>query len=317
MVVVELSIFFLKINLKLSDLKKKKLYIWIYNIFMFVWLASYPKSGNTLVRSLLAAYFFSKDGIYNFDLIKNIKQFPNIELFQSLGVDIKNQKEVIKNYIKVQDSINQKNTIQFLKTHSYLFNIDGNGFTNLNNSLGAVYIVRDPRTVVSSATKFFNISQIEAVNRLVKTSQQGGDLNSKDVATRTTVYTGTWNGNYNSWKSFKSNGKYLLIKYEDLIVNKEESLKKILNFIHKLKNIKFEINEVKFKNVIESTSFENMQKLERDNGFPESSTNKKTGKKIAFFNLGPKNDWKKSLDLEVIKKIEKAFKKEMEELGYL
>ena len=284
---------------------------------MFIWLASYPKSGNTLVRSLLSAYFFSKDGIYNFDLIKNIKQFPNIELFQSLGVDIKNQKEVIKNYIKVQDSINQKNIIQFLKTHSYLFNIDGNGFTNLNNSLGTIYIVRDPRTVVSSLTNFSNISQIEAANRLINRTQIGGDLNSKKSAYRTIVYTGTWNGNYNSWKSFKSNGKYLLIKYEDLISNKEESLKKILNFIHKLKNIKFEINEIKFKNVIESTSFENMQKLEREKGFIESSTNKKTGEKIAFFNLGPKNNWKKLLDLEVIKKIEKAFKKEMEELGYL
>ena len=284
---------------------------------MFIWLASYPKSGNTLVRSLLVSYFFSKDGNFNFDLIKNIKQFPTIELFESLGIDIKNQKEVIKNYIKVQDSINQKNIIQFLKTHSYLFNIDGNGFTNLNNSLGAIYIVRDPRTIVSSSTKFFNISQIEAADRLIKTSFIGGDINNKRSSNRTTVYTGTWNGNYNSWKSFKSNGKYLLIKYEDLIFNKEESLKKILKFIHKLKNINFEINEKKFQNVIDSTSFESMQKLERKKGFNESSINEKTGEKIAFFNLGPKNDWKKSLDLEVINKIEKAFKKEMEELGYL
>ena len=284
---------------------------------MFIWLASYPKSGNTLVRSLLVSYFFSKDGNFNFDLIKNIKQFPTIELFESLGIDIKNQKEVIKNYIKVQDSINQKNIIQFLKTHSYLFNIDGNGFTNLNNSLGAIYIVRDPRTIVSSSTKFFNISQIEAADRLIKTTFIGGDLNNKRSSNRTTVYTGTWNGNYNSWKSFKSNGKYLLIKYEDLIFNKEESLKKILKFIHKLKNINFEINEKKFQNVIDSTSFESMQKLERKKGFNESSINEKTGEKIAFFNLGPKNDWKKSLDLEVINKIEKAFKKEMEELGYL
>ena len=49
---------------------------------MFIWLASYPKSGNTLVRSLLSSYFFSEDGIYNFELIKNIKQFPNIKLFE-------------------------------------------------------------------------------------------------------------------------------------------------------------------------------------------------------------------------------------------
>ena len=87
---------------------------------MFVWLASYPKSGNTLVRSMLAPYFFSKDGVFNFDLIKNIKQFPSAPLFESLGFDIKNEKELIKNYITTQESINQKNLVQFLKTHSYL-----------------------------------------------------------------------------------------------------------------------------------------------------------------------------------------------------
>ena len=131
------------------------------------------------------------------------------------------------------------------------------------------------------------------------------------------TYTGTWNGNFNSWKSFKSNRKYLLIKYEDLIANKEQTLKKVLKFIHKLNNIKFEIDEVKLKNVMESTSFENMQNLEKDKGFIEARINKETQEKIPFFNLGPKNDWKKLLDLVTINKIEKAFKKEMEELGYL
>ena len=41
---------------------------------MFIWLASYPKSGNTLVRSLLSSYFFSKDGI---DTIANIASEVN------------------------------------------------------------------------------------------------------------------------------------------------------------------------------------------------------------------------------------------------
>ncbi len=40
---------------------------------MFVCLPLCPKSGSTLVRSLLAAYFISNDGIYDFELIKNIK----------------------------------------------------------------------------------------------------------------------------------------------------------------------------------------------------------------------------------------------------
>ena len=52
---------------------------------MFIWIASYPKSGNTLTRSMLASYFFSQDGIFNFDLIQNIKQFPKTELFKKEG----------------------------------------------------------------------------------------------------------------------------------------------------------------------------------------------------------------------------------------
>ena len=284
---------------------------------MFVWLASYPKSGNTLVRSLLASYFFSKDGIFNFDLIKNIKQFPHAALFESLGFDIKNEKELIKNYIKAQESFNQKNLTQFLKTHSYLFNIEGNGFTDLNNSLGVVYIVRDPRNAVSSLANFLNISTTKAVDHLIHSTHIGGIEKSYNKEEIIKTYTGTWNGNFNSWKSFKSNRKYLLIKYEDLIANKEQTLKKVLKFIHKLNNIKFEIDEVKLKNVIESTSFENMQNLEKDKGFIEARINKETQEKIPFFNLGPKNDWKKLLDLVTINKIEKAFKKEMEELGYL
>ena len=284
---------------------------------MFIWLASYPKSGNTLVRSMQAAYFFSKDGIFHFDLIKNIKQFPNANLFESLGLNIKNEKELIKNYVKVQEFINKKNEIQFLKTHSHLFNIDGNIFTDLNNSLGAIYIVRDPRNIVSSLATFLNISTTKSVDYLINGLQLGGNKNSNRKNEIIVTYSGIWNGNFDSWKSFKSDGKYLLIKYEDLIINKEETLKNILKFIYKLKNINFEINENKLRNVIESTSFKNMKNLEKEKGFIEARTNEKIGKKIPFFNLGEKNDWKKSLDLELTKKIEKTFKKEMEELGYL
>ncbi len=284
---------------------------------MFIWLASYPKSGNTLVRSMLAAYFFSKDGVYNFNLIKNIKQFPDVSLFQSLNLDIKNEKEIIKNYIKAQESINKKEQVQFLKTHSYLFNINGNGFTDLSNSLGAVYIVRDPRNVVTSYSNFMNISPAEAADQIINSTQTGGIQNSNLSTDRTITYTGTWNSNFNSWKSFKTNNKYLLIKYEDLIIEREKSLKKILTFVYKLKNINFQVNEDKLRNVIETTSFESMKNLEKEKGFSESRVNKKTGEKIPFFNLGPKNDWNKLLDIEIIKKIENVFKKEMKELDYL
>ena len=284
---------------------------------MFIWLASYPKSGNTLLRSMLAAYFFSEDGLYNFDLIKNIKQFPNIILFERLGIDIKNEKEVVKNYIKVQESFNNKNSVQFLKTHSYLFNIDSHAFTDLNNSLGSIYIVRDPRNVVTSYANHTNIGVNEAADDLINLTQMGGDLGKTKGSERTKVFTGNWGDNFNSWKSFKFQDRYLLIKYEDLISEKEKTFIKVLKFIHKLKKADFKIDIKKLKNVILTTDFSKMKKLEQEEGFFESKIDKKTGKKIPFFNLGEKNDWNKILNKEIKKKIEIAFQKEMKELGYI
>jgi hypothetical protein len=284
---------------------------------MFIWLASYPKSGNTLVRSLLASYFFSKDGVYNFDLIKNILQFPTSKLFQNIDIDITNEKEVIANYIRAQQSINKKDSTQFLKTHSYLFNIENNAFTDLNNSLGVIYIVRDPRNVVTSLANHSSISIEESANYLIDKWYFGVNLNNFNDAMRTRLYTGTWATNYKSWQSFKSQGRYLLIKYEDLTNKKEEILIKMLKFIYKLKKKNFELDKIKLKNVIDTTSFERMKALENEFGFNESKTEKMTGKKIPFFNLGKKNDWKKMISLEIKDKIENAFKEEMKELGYL
>ena len=284
---------------------------------MIVWLASYPKSGNTLVRALLSSYFFSNDGIFNFEIIKNIKQFPHIGLFENLGIDIKNEKEVIKNYVNAQASINKKDSIQFCKTHSYLFNIDNNPFTDLNNSLGAIYIVRDPRNVVTSYAHHNSISINESAERMINSINYGGNLESDNISDRTKVYMGSWSSNFNSWKSFKSPGKYLLVKYEDLVNDKEKTFYQILNFIHKLKKINLSIDKKKINNVINSTSFEKLKDLEKKEGFIESKVNMKTGKKIPFFNLGSKNNWKNILEDEIRKKIEDSFKKEMIELGYL
>ena len=49
---------------------------------MIIWLASYPKSGNTWLRSLLASYYFSKDGSFDFHLLDNIDQFPSAQFFR-------------------------------------------------------------------------------------------------------------------------------------------------------------------------------------------------------------------------------------------
>ena len=269
---------------------------------MIVWLASYPKSGNTFVRSMLASYFFSKDGLYDFSLIKNIKQFPHGGLFEKLGINIKNQSEVINNYIKVQDIINKSESIQFFKTHSFFFD----KFTNLNNTLGVIYIVRDPRNVIISFSNFMNMSMEETLKFMTKGKGDG------------LSWIENWSKNYKSWKIFQKHQKYLLIKYEDLIQKPDVIFFEILEFINKLQNkSKIIIDENKFKNTIKSTSFSNLQKLEKEKGFPEAHKDQNTGKITPFFSLGSKRDWTKSLDENIILELEKNFNQEMKELGYL
>jgi len=279
---------------------------------MIIWLASYPKSGNTLMRSFLSSYFFSKDGTFSFELLKNIKQYPHVDLFTKLGVNIADPHEIAKSHIRVQEFINKdKKSFKFLKTHSSFVKMDGFSFTDLANTLGVIHIVRDPRDVAISFAHHFNQSIKKTIEYINKDFVLDGDI--KD---RVPVYTGSWSLNYNSWKTFDKTEKYLLIKFEDLIQDKEENFKKILNFIKILTKSNFEINDKKIKKILEEIEFDKLKKLEEKEGFNEAKTDEK-GNNIPFFREGKSNNWKKTLAPIIKTSIEAACQKEMVELGYL
>ena len=165
---------------------------------MIVWLASYPKSGNTFVRSLLSSYIFSNDGSFNFELIKNIKQFPDNSLFNQIGVDTNNEEEMYQNYINSQKIFNKKDSIRFLKTHSCFVNTNKFKFTDRHNTLGVIYIVRDPRNIVTSFAHHFQKTPEQALENLLSSQYIG-----KESKTHCTTYVGSWKYHYNSWKVFR------------------------------------------------------------------------------------------------------------------
>ena len=281
---------------------------------MIIWLASYPKSGNTLVRSMLSGYLFSKDGKFNFELLNNIKKFPDFGVFRNLGIDTSDENEVVKKYIYVQEEINKRdgNTLRLLKTHAALNDINSHPFTNLKNTLGAVYIVRDPRKIVLSYANHSEISLDESLNRLLELRTLGGQ---NDRQNQSVTHVGSWSSNYNSWKEFKKVNKYLLIKYEDLVSKPEETFLSILDFIHQLSNLKFVVDKNKLRNVLNTTTFEFLQNLEKKTSFPEAIKSA-SGKDITFFKYGKKNTGKDIPD-EIRSKLEKTLELEMSELGYL
>ena len=51
---------------------------------MIIWVVSYPKSGNTLVRAILTSLIYSEDGNFNFNLLKKIDQYPQKKHFRGL-----------------------------------------------------------------------------------------------------------------------------------------------------------------------------------------------------------------------------------------
>ena len=279
---------------------------------MIIWLASYPKSGNTFVRSLLSSYIFSEDGNFNFELLKNIKQFPDNSLFKEIGVDPNNEDEMFKNYINAQKVFNEEKSIRFLKTHSCFVNNQNFRFTDRHNTLGVIYIVRDPRNIITSHSHHFQQTPEKSLENLLSHQYLG-----KTSERHCTTYISSWKHHYNSWKVYDKFNRYCLIKYEDLVNDTEKTFLKILKFIAHLGRVNFTYDKTKFHNTLKTTYFEKMQNMEEKETFAEAKEDKNTGEKIKFFNLGIKNDWKKLLDEEIKTSLEKELENEMRELSYL
>ena len=286
---------------------------------MIIWIASYPKSGNTWIRSLLCAYLFSKDGKFDFNLLKNIKQFSSKNLASDFVDNHNYQLRIFKNWVPSQKIINNDKKTHFLKTHNALCTINGNKFTDVFNTMSAIYIVRDPRNLITSLSHHYEIDLKEAFHFLTnkrKTIFPINFTNSDKVKNshQDVNFLGDWSGHYQSWKNIGF-CPIKIIKYEDILLDTRAVFVSILEFLSQF--IKLEIEKKKISKSLNSTNFEILSQIEKKQGFDEAIVSYKTKKKIKFFNLGKKNDWKKLLDNETIKKIDNVFKNEMRELNYL
>ena len=280
---------------------------------MIIWLASYPKSGNTWVRSIISSLLYSDDGNFSFELMSKVSQFPEKKYFKNFINDFGNFNQIKEKWISAQDMINLDNQIKVLKTHQGKYTVGKDSFTNDQNTLATIYIVRDPRTLISSISNHYTLTFDEASNFLMTPQIIGNSKRWEDKETGIKCLLGKWNDHYRSWTRNKSN--LLLIKYEDLIQNPENELEKIINFLKKYLN--FEKNNNKNKKILETTSFKNLKEMEQKGLFRENVLNKKDENKVSFFHLGPANNWKDNLNEDVKNKIEKNFYQEMIELKYL
>ena len=280
---------------------------------MIIWLSSYPKSGNTWLRSLLASYYFSKEGDFNFNLLKNIDQFPSYDYFKNYDKTFINPTDTAEFWIEEQKKINSNNKVKFFKTHNALCKINNYSFTDINNTLAAIYIIRDPRNVITSLANHYEIDADQAFEFM--TTEQKAITQKKENSYVGFVALFSWIFHQESWTNNKL-FPTLIIRYEDLQNETFLTLKKVIDFIEKQINSKNSFNRDKAKKSVQSCDFERLKKLEINEGFNESPISKKDNSRINFFKLGKDNDYKKLLTEDLISKMNLKFKNEIKKFNY-
>ncbi len=282
---------------------------------MIIWIASYPKSGNTWLRSLLSTYYFSKDGSFDFNLLNTIKSFPNASYFKNYSDKFSNPEDTSKYWIEEQNKINNKDKkLFFFKTHMAMCKIDNNSFTDNKNSLAGIYILRDPRNVITSLSHYYQISLDEAYKFMTDDKKAIIEKVGQRYLGFQAIF--SWKSNVKSWVENKKFPVFV-IKYEDLIDDAYLTFKKVIDFINKISNLESTFNKEKGANSVKNTNFNILQKLESNYGFKETITSNKTKKKIKFFNLGGKNDFKKILPQDIKAKLDFEYRKELKNFNYI
>ncbi len=255
----------------------------------------------------------------NLNHLRAIINYPHSTQFDSLVSNLFDLEEIAKNWISSQEKVNSNKNVRFFKTHNMFGKYKGHPFTNSENTLGAIYIVRDPRNVITSLKNHYLLSSYDEAkefllneNKILGLSENQKNLFLKSKKFPLTQFVGSWKSHFLSWKNMKKN--YLLVRYEDLVQDPKNEFSKIAIFIGDLLKLRF--SEDQINKAIHLSSFEKLEKMEKKDGFSESNVGK-DGKRNKFFFLGPKNNWKNILDKNISDKIEIQFEKEMKELKYI
>lgn len=269
-----------------------------------IWLASYPKSGNTWMRSFL--HNLLRGGTMPVD-INRMSDFclgesdaawyaprspkPLDEVTPEELAALRPQ--VHRDFTEAfPDSV-------FVKTHNFLGESFGYPIHNMDVTAGAIYILRNPLDVVLSLTHHYGISIDDAIEMLGdKESTTGG-------ANHVVEYLSSWSMHVQSWTQHP-NPQLCVVRYEDLLAKPRKHFKQVANFLG------LKPPAERLERAIRFSSFKSLKAQEQKAGFREKSKNAQS-----FFREGKAEQWRELLSDDQIRRVVSDHRDQMERFGYI
>ncbi|SJZ50217.1 sulfotransferase domain-containing protein [Sediminibacterium ginsengisoli] len=275
-----------------------------------VWLASYPKSGNTWFRMFLSA-LLKNDGAFNINTPEIQGIFSSRALFEQF-TDFDSgylyRHEVLQLLPEVFTefaNLNQSSEKLFLKVHdAYILNEKGLPIIPAAPTRCAVYFIRNPLDIVASFSnhmgKSFDQMILTMNNPMAFLASQKNNLNNESQFPQLLL---SWSEHVLSWK-YVTQFPVLIIRYEDMLADTLATFSRITDFIG-LQASQQEINKA-----LATTSFHQLKQQESTAGFNEINPSR------SFFRQGQAGKWVDELTKEQANLIISTHGTVMQQYGY-
>jgi hypothetical protein len=275
-----------------------------------VWIASYPKSGNTWARALLHNLVRLRNGEGGEQDINEMARFSTWDLDKKryagfLGFEPDNaahRSEIAATRHAVHQQIaDTAGALVFIKTHNSLVMDRGHSTVNFAATAGAVYIVRNPLDVAISYAHHAG-SGIDRAIELMALTDAETDGNSNAVY----EVIGSWSQHVWSWTRNAHRALHVM-RYEDMLADPKKEFAALAQ--HLLLNP----TRRHLTKAIERSSFARLQAQENEKGFRERPPNASRN----FFREGRAGQWREVLTPQQIDRIVRDHGEQMQRFGYL
>lgn len=271
-----------------------------------VWLASYPKSGNTWVRAFLANYLsdarapVSINSLPDFSLGDNFlihyEKYSGKPASELTDDELEALRPKVHEWFAYTRPDNA-----FVKTHSAVLRVRGKPLITPSATAGAIYVVRNPLDVAVSFANHYQVSYERAVEAL---SDERYCLPRTEEQLEQAL--SSWSRHVRSWTTAPGLPLHLM-RYEDMRRKPAKAFAGLVRFL------RMPADPERLERATRFSSFRELQAQEKRERFVES----RPDGKVAFFRQGASGGWRQHLGEELVQRLIDAHREVMIEQRYL